>query len=73
MVNHNYLIIKPKSPKGEDGHKVFSIRIQEDTVDRLDEISVQTGRSRNELVNMLLEFALDNCKVDKETITKIDD
>lgn len=70
MVNHNNLIIKPKkpkAPKGEDGHKVFSVRIQDDTVGRLDEISVQTGRSRNELVNMLLEFALDNCKVDKET------
>ena len=60
------LIVKLKRPKGEDGHKVFSIRIKEDTVSKLDKISMQTGRSRNELIGMLLDYALERCKVEEE-------
>lgn len=60
------LIVKPKRPKGEDGHKVFSIRIKEDTVSKLDKISMQTGRSRNELIGMFLDYALERCKVEEE-------
>lgn len=57
------LVIKKKTLKGEDGYKTFSIRIKEDTVKRLEELSEQTARSRNELINMMLDFALDNCEV----------
>lgn len=57
------LIINKKGLKGEDGYKTFSIRIKEETVDRLDEISKQSNRSRNELINMLLDYAIDNCEV----------
>ena len=59
------LLIKPKRPKGEDGYKVFSIRIRQDLVDRIDEISGQTGRSRNELIGIFIEYALDRCQVDE--------
>jgi len=58
------LVIKPKRPKGEDGYKTFSIRIQEEIVARIDEISMQTGRSRNELVSLFIEYALDRCVVE---------
>ena len=44
------MIIHPKRPKGDDGYKTFSVRIREDVVQRIDEISAQTGRSRNELI-----------------------
>ena len=54
-----------KKPKGEDGHKVFSIRIKDETVERLDNISRQTNRSRNDLINMLLDYAMDYCEVDE--------
>lgn len=57
------LIINKKGLKGEDGYKTFSIRIKEETVDRLDDISKQSNRSRNELINMLLDYAIDNCEV----------
>lgn len=57
------LIINKKSLKGEDGYKVFSIRIKDETVTRLDELSKITNRSRNELINILLEFAINNCEV----------
>lgn len=53
-------ITKKGALKGDDGHKVFSVRIKDATVNKLDEISIQTNRSRNELINMMLEFALDN-------------
>ncbi len=58
------LIIKPKKPKGEDSYKVFSIRIKEDIVAKIDEISVKTGHSRNELIGTFIEFALNRCVID---------
>ncbi len=58
------LIIKPKRAKGDDGYKTFSIRIKEETVSRLDDISAQTGHSRNELIGMFLEYAIEHCRVD---------
>ena len=60
------LIVKPKRPKGEDGYKVFSIRIKEETVAKIDAISMQTGRSRNELIGRFLDYAVDRCKVEDE-------
>ncbi len=57
------LIINKKSLKGEDGHKTFSIRIKDETVNRLDKLSSDTNRSRNELINLLLDYAMDNCEV----------
>lgn len=57
------LIINKKSLKGEDGYKTFSIRIKEETVDKLDSLSGIAGRSRNELINILLDYAIENCEV----------
>ena len=57
------LIIDPKRAKGEDGHKTFSIRIKEETVERINEISVRTGHSRNELIGIFLDYALEHCSI----------
>lgn len=57
------LIINKKNLKGEDGYKTFSVRIKEETVVKLNKLSIETNRSRNELVNILLEYAIDNSKV----------
>lgn len=57
------LIINKKNLKGEDGYKTFSVRLKEDTVLRLNKLSEETNRSRNELINILLDYALDNSKV----------
>ncbi len=57
------LIINKKNLKGEDGFKTFSIRIKEETVIKLNVLAEKTGRSRNELINILLDFAIDNSKV----------
>ena len=50
----NDLILHPRKYKGEDGYRVFSVRVKETTVQRLEELSAQTNRSRNELINILL-------------------
>jgi len=57
------LIINKKSLKGEDGYKTFSIRIKDETVEKLNKLAEQTNRSRNELINILLDYAIDNSKV----------
>ncbi len=57
------LIINKKSLKGEDGYKTFSIRIKEKTVHNLERLSEETNRSRNELINILLDYAIENCEV----------
>lgn len=57
--------IKKKLPRrGDDGHKVVSVRMKEEVIERLDELSMQTNRSRNELINILIESALDIVKID---------
>ncbi len=57
------LIINKKNLKGEDGYKTFSIRVKEEIVFKLNELSKETNRSRNELINILLEYAIKNSKV----------
>ena len=57
------LIINKKSLKGEDGYKVFSIRIKDDTVNKLDNLAKVSNRSRNDLINLLLDYAIENCEV----------
>ena len=54
------LIINRKSLKGEDGYKTFSIRIKEETVANLDKLAQETNRSRNELINILLDYAINH-------------
>lgn len=52
--------ITRKAPhKGDDGYKIVSVRMREETVEKLDSLSVTTNRSRNELINLLLEAAID--------------
>ncbi len=63
IMDNKKLIIDKKPLKGEDGYRTFSIRIREDTVHRLDDLADASNRSRNELINMLLDFALDHSEV----------
>ncbi len=56
------LVIK-KNLKGEDGYKTFSVRLRDETVARLNALSEETNRSRNELINLLLDYAIDNSEV----------
>ena len=60
------LIIKPKRAKGDDGYRTFSIRIKEEIVSKLDNISAQTGHSRNEFIGVFLEYAIENCRIEEK-------
>lgn len=60
----NELIINKKGLKGEDGYKTFSVRIKDETIAKLNKLSEETNRSRNELINILLDYAINNSKVE---------
>ena len=52
-------ITRKKPRKGDDGHKIVSVRMREDTLEKLDVLSAKTNRSRNELINLLLKETID--------------
>ena len=58
-------ITKKNTRRGDDGYKIVSVRMKDETIARLDSLSVQTNRSRNELINLLLEAAMDIVKVEE--------
>ncbi|MBR3870574.1 MAG: CopG family transcriptional regulator [Clostridia bacterium] len=57
------LIINKRKLKGDDGYKTFSVRIKDETVENLNKLAKETNRSRNELINILLEYAIANSKI----------
>lgn len=53
------ITIKKKSNvRGDDGYKIVSVRMKDEMIAQLDELSSATNRSRNELINLLLDSAL---------------
>ena len=50
-------IPKKSNLKGEDGYKIFSVRIRNETANALEELSAKSNRSRNELIGMILDYA----------------
>lgn len=59
-------ITKKTARKGDDGYKIVSVRMKEETIAQLDDLSAQTNRSRNELINLLLEAAIPIVKIEEE-------
>ena len=59
------ILIRKKGLQGEDGYKVFSVRIKEETADQLNKIAADANRSRNEIVNILLDYGISNCEITK--------
>ena len=54
--------------RGEDGNRIISVRISEDILAELDKLAAETNRSRNELINMALQYALDNRELKTDTV-----
>jgi metal-responsive CopG/Arc/MetJ family transcriptional regulator len=50
--------------RGEDGNKVITVRIREDTLDALDKIAAETNHSRNELINIILSHGVQNLEIE---------
>ena len=59
------LIIRPRRDAlGKTA--VVSVRLSEDTIKRLDDITTRTGHSRNELIQMCVEFGLENMEIKED-------
>lgn len=57
--------IKKKLAKhGDDGYKIVSVRMKDELLERLDKLSADSNRSRNELINLLLEASVDIVKIE---------
>lgn len=58
------LIITSKKYRGET--MVVSSRITYELVEELDKIAEKTGRTRNEIVQLCLEFAVENLEISEK-------
>lgn len=52
------------SKRGDDGYKVISVRLREPTLKRIDEAAGKTNRSRNEIINIMLEHGVDILEIE---------
>lgn len=66
MTDDKLIIKSKKRLHGEDGYKVFSIRVREEVVNKIDAVAEKSGRSRNELIGIFLEYAVDRCEIEQE-------
>ena len=57
-------ITKKAARRGDDGYKIVSARMRDEMTARLDALSSETNRSRNELINLLLDAALDIVQIE---------
>ena len=49
--------------RGEDGNKIISVRIKEEVLSELDRISNESNLSRNQLINLILQYGIDNIEI----------
>ena len=56
------LVIKKR---GDDGYKTFSIRIKNETVNKIDKIASESNLSRNQIIQEMLDFASDKIEIQK--------
>ena len=50
--------------RGEDGSRVITIRIREETLSALDKLAAEANYSRNELINLLLAHGIENVVIE---------
>lgn len=55
------LIIKKR---GEDGNRIITVRIREETLEALDRLAAESNRSRNELINIILAHGVKNIEIE---------
>lgn len=63
MKHENNTPLKLKR-RGEDGYKMISVRIREETLNELDRIAAETNYSRNELINIVLSHGVKNIEIE---------
>lgn len=60
-MNSEPLIIKKR---GEDGNRIITVRIRENTLAELDRLATESNRSRNELINIILAHGVKNIEIE---------
>lgn len=50
--------------KGDDGNRIITVRIREQTLTELDRLAAETNRSRNELINIILSHGVKNIEIE---------
>lgn len=55
------LVIKKR---GDDGTKIISVRIKEETLNILDKLAAESNYSRNELINIILKHGIENIQIE---------
>ena len=55
--------LRIKSKKYTEESAIVSMRIPKDMIRDLDAVAAATGRTRNEIIAMSLEFALENMEI----------
>ena len=59
-VKNEPLVIKKR---GEDGNRIISVRIKEETLAAIDKLAAETNYSRNELINLILAHGVENIEI----------
>ena len=49
---------------GDDGNRIITVRIREDTLAELDRLAAESNRSRNELINLILAHGVKNIEIE---------
>ena len=50
--------------RGDDGNRTISVRLKQTTLDELDRLAAEANSSRNELINIFLEYGIKNVEID---------
>lgn len=50
--------------RGEDGSRIISVRIREETLTALDRIAAEANYSRNELINIILSHGIETIEIE---------
>lgn len=50
--------------RGEDGSRIITVRIREETLSELDRIAAEANYSRNELINLILAHGVKNIEIE---------
>ena len=58
-------ITKKTVRKGDDGYKIVSVWMKKEMLEKLEVLAARTNRSRNELINLLLESAINIVKIEE--------
>ena len=60
-MDNNPLIIKRRA---DDGYRIISVRIREETLAEIDRLASETNHSRNELINLILAHGVKNIEIE---------